>query len=60
MNEITFSRYIRRHGTEGNLYITIPKYDERNHQIEEDMLVEVRISIPEGVNKKKKELRQSE
>jgi len=41
MYKITFTRYIRRQGTEGNLYITIPITEERKNNIEDGDLVEV-------------------
>lgn len=43
MYKINFSRYIRRQGSEGNLYITIPITEERKNKIEEGDLVEVQL-----------------
>ena len=43
MYKINFTRYIRRQGADGNLYITIPITEERKHSIEEGDLVEVSI-----------------
>lgn len=43
MYKINFSRYIRRQGSDGNLYITIPIIKERKNKIEEGDLVEVQL-----------------
>ena len=43
MYKINFSRHIRRQGSEGNLYITIPITEERKNKIEEGDLVEVQL-----------------
>jgi len=41
MYKITFTRHIRRQGSDGNLYITIPIAEERKNKIEEGELVDV-------------------
>jgi len=54
---INFKRYVRRQGTDGNLYITIPATEERSNKIREGDLVEVNIANIskqiESVNKEK-------
>ena len=43
MYKINFTRYIRRQGSDGNLYITIPITEERKNNIEEGDLVEIQL-----------------
>lgn len=43
MYKINFTRYIRRQGSVGNLYITIPITEERKNNIEEGDLVEIQL-----------------
>jgi len=43
MYKINFTRHIRRQGSDGNLYITIPIAEERKNKIEEGELVDVQL-----------------
>ena len=43
MYKITFTRYIRRQGSDGNLYVTIPITEERKNNIDDGDLVEVSV-----------------
>lgn len=54
MYKTIFTRVIRRQGNDGNLYVTIPVYEERKNQIEEGDMVEVRVKKVELKSKKTK------
>lgn len=43
--KIRFTRYLRRQGSKGNLYITIPLTEERKNNVTEGDLVEVQLKV---------------
>lgn len=55
MYKIRFTRHVRRQGSEGNLYITIPITEERKHNIEDGDLVEITVKKANLNSKNQKE-----